>query len=437
MRTALSIFAMLFVLGLGISGCQKAVPTMSDNSAVTENAEQEFNELFAASCPTPWMPPPSPLVDIAFGDKALRFWPYTGSNFSGQAQDPINLILVGKADPRDIRAALMSLDGDRTAFGFPPVAPFNATWDDAIGDVQTGYSEAQGWLGGVIQLACGEYGPVRFHIRLFKAGEWTVGNAHFELHIPGTADHQVISWELAEQFVLADFLRSGLLDPDIPMIPVGQINDAPFRTIPAIIYNELPVELRVAIGGPLEDVTEDVPIGTDGQALILNLAQKVTRASEIRNQDFVLDYDIIAPKPFCASSPYDYVYIQGPIHLTQTVEWTETGRYKFHFYATGTLTVTPINPQTGEPSGAPMQADVLELHSGYLVGERWEAIGSKYQKLGMSTDPEGGKLFTRLVVRSSGVNGYQEEIRCGGGEWHTAASAIEAAGITSAAAKIR
>ncbi len=435
MRIGTFVTLTLCALCLGVVGCQRAMPTLADSAAASESADQEFNELFAAAHTSANYPAPAPLVDISFGDKALRFWPYTGSNFSGEPQDPINLIFVGKADPRDIRAALMSLDGDRSAFGFPPVAPFNATWDDAIGDVQTGFAENSGWLGGVIQLACGDYGPARFHLRLFKAGEWTIGNAHFEILIPGTTDHQVINWEIAEQLVIADFIRSGLLDPTVPMIPVGNINDAPFRTIPAIIYNGLPVELRAVIGGPLGDVSEDVSIGTDGQALILNLAQKVARNSEVRTQDFVIDFNQTIPKPFCASSPYDYLYVQGPVHLTQTVEWTATGRYKFHFFASGTLTAIPVNPLTGEPTGALMQAEVREIHSGYMVGERWEAIGSKYQKLGTSDDPNGGKLFNRLVVRSSGVNGFQEEIRCYDSDWRPVASKLEAAGLTGAACR--
>ncbi|MEP0829390.1 MAG: hypothetical protein HRF51_12795 [bacterium] len=432
MRIGTFITLTLCALCLAIVGCQKAMPTLANSDRSLESADQEFNELFAASSLTADFPAPAPLVDVAFDDKALRFWPYTGDDFSGQPQDPVNLIFVGQADPRDIRAALMSLDGDRSAFGFPPAAPFNATWDDAIGDVQTGYAENVGWLGGVVQLACGDYGPARFHLRLFKAGEWTIGNAHFEILIPGTTDHQVINWELAEQLVIADFIRSGLLDPNIPMIPVGSINDAPFRTIPAIIYNGLPVELRAAIGGPLGDASEDVPIGTDGQALILNLTQKVTRASEVRTQDFVIDFNQTIPKPFCASSAYDYLYVQGPVHLTQTVEWIESGRYKFRFFAGGTLTAIPVNPLTGEPTGAPMQAEVREMHSGYMVGTRWEALGSKYQKLGLSTEPNSGKLFSRLVVRSSGVNGFLEEVRCYDSDWQPVSSKLGAAGPTGA-----
>ncbi len=64
-------------------------------------------------------------VDI--GIDALEFWPYTTDIFPATPKDPINLIFFGEADPRDIRAALLSLDGDRTAYGMDPIPPFNST----------------------------------------------------------------------------------------------------------------------------------------------------------------------------------------------------------------------------------------------------------------------------------------------------------------------
>ena len=91
------------------------------------------------------------------------------------------------------------------------VPPFTLTWKDCIGDVQSGYADEFGWTGGVVQVGLGDYESPRFHMRLFKVGNWTVANAHFEILIPGTADHQVLSWELAEQRVIADIMRTGQL----------------------------------------------------------------------------------------------------------------------------------------------------------------------------------------------------------------------------------
>ena len=37
------------------------------------------------------------------------------------------------------------------------------------------------------------------------------GAAHFEVLIPGTTDHQVLSWIVARDLVVGDLMRSGLL----------------------------------------------------------------------------------------------------------------------------------------------------------------------------------------------------------------------------------
>ncbi|HEX9610445.1 MAG TPA: hypothetical protein VF978_01070, partial [Gemmatimonadales bacterium] len=198
---------------------------------------------------------PSPLASVALGSSTLEFWPFTGADFGHTPLDPINLIFFGQSDPRALRAALMMLDGDRTAFGLPDVFPFNCTWKDAIGGMQTAYSTGAGWAGSAIQLECGDFGPIRFHLRLFNAGDWTLANAHFEVLIPATTEHQVLSWELAEQLVTVDLLRSGLLDAGVPLFATGTINPSPFHEIPAVIYNGLPLELRGVIGGPSGDVS--------------------------------------------------------------------------------------------------------------------------------------------------------------------------------------
>ncbi|SYZ74339.1 exported hypothetical protein [Candidatus Zixiibacteriota bacterium] len=434
MKTIILIVTALALLGLSFVGCQKSLEPAPYETPASGNFEQEMSTLQSSACPVPPCQAPSPTVTVNLGDNNLQFWPYTGNDFSGTAQDPINLIFFGKADPRDIRTALMALPGDRTSFGYPPMPPFNSTWDDAIGDVQTGYGEPDGWSGGCIQLACGEYGPIRFHIRLFKMGKWTVANAHFEVNIPGTSDHQVLSWEAAEQLVIVDFMRSGLLDPEMPMVPTALINDSPWRTIPSIIYNGLPAEVRGFIGGPIGDVTEDVPIGTDGHAMILNLAAKAAAVPGVRVQDFVINYNIVAPKPFCSSGPYDYVYITGPVHLVQTTEIQETGTYKMSFRATGNLVVVPVNPMNGEAIGAPMTAQIAEEHGAMFMDQYWSASSSKYQKLGSLGEPGGGQLFARLLIRSNGLNGFQQSIRCAGEQWRQAETATEVSGLTSVSA---
>jgi hypothetical protein len=176
---------------------------------------------------------PSPLAPITAGGTTMRVFPYLADDLSSAPRDPVNLVFTGQADPRAIRATLMSLDGNRAG---SPFALFDCTWNDAVGGLQAAWSEAEGWSGSAIQLECGDYGPVRFHLRFFEAGEVTLGGAHFEFLIPGTSDHQVVSWELAEQLVTYDLARAGVLGAAPGSS--GPLNAAPsFRTIPGFLYD--------------------------------------------------------------------------------------------------------------------------------------------------------------------------------------------------------
>ena len=189
-------------------------------------------------------------------------------------------MFLGDADPRLIRQALLALNGDRTAFGFPNAFPFNCTWADAIGTPQTGYSDEEGWEGSAVQLECGDYATLRTHLRLFRQGPYTLGAAHFEVQIPGTSSHEVLSWEIPRALVTADVARSGHV-----AAPLGQtdpITDAPtYRTIRYQVYNSLPVELRVALGLPPGDQSSNIPIPNAGVATILTLSG-TARADRVR-----------------------------------------------------------------------------------------------------------------------------------------------------------
>lgn len=411
MKSLKSILMLAAIVAACAIGCDSTDSSLSTPSS-QEDPDRELAQFLALPNLQAPPTPPAGQVTVTFGDRSLDFWPWTGTNFSGAPQDPINLIFVGHADPREIRQALLSLDGDRTAFGMPNEAPFNATWSDAIGDMQTGYGAQTGWTGGAIQLACGDYAPLRFHIRLFRLGEWTVANAHLDLAIPGTADHQVISWEVAEQFVTADLMRCGLLDATVPMMPTQEINQPNFRTIPAVLYNEIPLELRALIGGPLGDVADDVPIGSDGHAMIFNLAGRIAPIPGVFMQTFPIEYGQTVPKPFCSSGPYDYVYVAGTVNLTQTSQVTPEGNYVMEFHAEGELQVQSVNPMTGQPAGAPFQAVVREYHSSRLTDRTCDATGWLFQKLLPSSQEGAGSLFRHLRVNDNGRSWFIERLNC-------------------------
>ncbi|UCG61660.1 MAG: hypothetical protein JSV52_15335 [Candidatus Zixiibacteriota bacterium] len=410
MKTAtLTVFitAMICVAWIGCSETISPTESFGDSDVA-------FSAMAASDVPAAEYPAPGGLVSVEFLGQNLTFWPHTGVDFSSIPQDPINLIFYGKADPRDIRAALLSLDGDRTAYGYWDIPPFNATWDDAIGDVQTGYGDGEGWTGGVIQLACGDYGPVRFHIRLFKIGQWTVGNAHFEVLVDGTADHEVLSWERAEELVLVDMNRAGLLDEAVPMGYSQFIDQAPFRAIPWYIYNFLPPEVRDYIDGPPGDLPEGAfhPVPTDGMIPIFNLADKAPRVPEVRYQDFVIEYGQYVPKPFCSSGPADLIRVDGPVHLVQTAELTDDGTYTVTFRADGELSVTPIDALTFQATGEWLVAVVKEHHDGLMTDHVAQASAMLLQNITPADDPNAGSFLKHLRVNSNGLDAFQILLKC-------------------------
>jgi len=364
--------------------------------------------------------PPAELVTLSQNGQTLRFWPYTGGALDGTPSDPVNLVFVGNADPVRIRAALLALDGDRSAFGLPPVAPFDATWSDAIGDVQACYAEGEGWQGSAIQLALGSYAPARVHLRLFRTGvpfgengTWTLGAAHFEVLIPGTADHQVLSWERAEQIVAIDLIRSGLVEPAGGAMPTAAINAAPaFRSIPAVIYNGLPTDIRAFIEGPLGDVAEDVPLGNDGSAMLLHLSGVAPILADARSEALTLHYQQVIPKPFCSDGPLDYVLVSGPVDLSRTTTVDAEGRYSYEATIHGRLSVTPIDVTANPPapSGETYFAEVGDVQSGEA-----DAFGTQAMAHTRRIAPHAGgseMLGTMLRVSSRGSDAYRAWALC-------------------------
>ena len=356
---------------------------------------------------------PTPIAAAALGDRSVEFWPYTGTNFTGTPQDPINLIFFGENDPRQIRAALMSLGGDRSAFGFPASFPFNCTWSDAIGNVQTAYSADAEWRGSAVQLECGPYGPIRFHMRLFRAGTATLGNVHFELLIPGTTEHEVLSWKLAQDLVTADLARSGLLGR--APAPTATLHPTEIREIRAPIYNGLPVPLRWAIGGPLSNVTANVPIRSSGVAMMFDLARSVPVVAGEDVENFVVTWNQLVPKPFCSQGASSYVFVQGPLTLSQRAGIDANGEYHAEFITGGTLQLTPVNPITSPPTpiDATYTAEVRETHSGDLTDGMEKADMFQLQQELPSEGPYRGTLRSDLKVGpTQSASKYGMEIEC-------------------------
>jgi len=346
------------------------------------------------------------VVPIAVGGATVSIWPFASADLA-TPDDPINLVFGGEADPRDIRNALLGLDGSRGA-PFPPVFPFNCTWSDAIGGLMAGFGETTKWAAGVVQLQCGSYGPIRFHLRLFRVGAITAGNAHFEVLIPGTADHQVLSWELAEQLVTYDMARTGLLGA-APSV-TGTITPAPtHRSIPAVIYNDLPDDLRALIGGPPVPAG-DVGIANDGRATTFVLAGRAPAVAPTAHQELTLTYGQVIPKPFCSAGPTDFLLVQGPVTLIQDV--SASGGFRMTFRARGELSAVPFDIFTGQPSGDPLKAVVLEQDQGYLDDHLSEIRGLIEQGISPERNPAAGRLRVTIAVGTERPAEYDRRETC-------------------------
>ncbi len=405
----LSVAMVLFCL----MSCSKEDPVSTTGPEFSRTDALETSEVVVDRFDAP-----DGLVDVTWQSETLRIWPYTGNDFSGAPQDPMNLVFVGRVDPVTIRAALMSLDGNRP--GFPPLPIFGATWSDAVGNVQTGYADGGGWTGAVVQLELGSYSPMRIHLRLVGCSEafgsdggWTLGAAHFEINIPSTADHQVLSWELAEKVVVADLKRSGLLDPASGPTPTGIINQTPsFHDIPAAIYNGVPDALKILCELPPGPSSAPVPIPTDGRAMILHVGQTVPVAPDNKQQAYTMSYGRIVPKPICSDGPLDFILLEGPVNITKTVRVDALGRYQYASDISGRLTAVAmdVTRMPPVPVGEPFMVLVSDQQGGvfdeHLIRVTFDTKRLAPKERGVE------KQMVTLHVSSDGANLFRSRSQC-------------------------
>jgi hypothetical protein len=339
----------------------------------------------------------------------VDIWPWTGRDLAGTTADPINLIFKGDVDVVSLRAALLSLaDGDRTAFGFPDAPPFNCTWNDAHGEMQTAYSSGSGWVGSAIQLECGDYAPLRFHIRLFDAGMWVLGAVHFDLLIPDTPQHQVLSWELPQLLVTADFARSGLLSADAEDVALGL--PGPVQVIPKAIYDGVPDELKFAVGlPPGEAPAEGVGVPSDGLATVLTVGAAASVMPGRTQYDLSMPFSQLIPMPFCSKGPTDFVWVEGPVEISVSTRVNRRGVLEVHNTLRGDLDITPFDVLTGQFSGPTFDAQISQVdNAGAGPNGTWiNAI-----QLRKALPPGVGFLKSHLMTGTNGLARFTRSEKC-------------------------
>lgn len=328
--------------------------------------------LAAPAVAGPSAPDPTPTVNVPAASGAFAVWPYTTSDFHA-GDDPVNLVFL-EADPRAIRQELMKLDGNRG-----PGVPFPCRWTDAMGYEQAAWGASEGWVGGAVQLAClndpakplGD--PFRFHVRLFRVGPHTLGAAHFEILIGGTAEHEVLGWDVARDLVALDMARAGA--PMSGATPMFTPVDGAFREIRQPVYAGLigfalaeRAAGRPQLYGLLTRVLKlpgavpsaNVPIPTEGVAILFSPSFAFAPVRSDVTTSLDVPYSVDAPKPICEPG---LIHIAGgPVHLEMRVQTNPSGKYLRTYTVNGMLAVTPLIP-----AGDTVQAVVSEVHRAMLT----------------------------------------------------------------------
>jgi hypothetical protein len=361
-------------------------------------------------------PPPSDPVTVALvppDGRLLTLGPYTANDYSGDVYDPINLFFLD-LDPREIRQSLLGLQ------------PGSCVWADGMGSEQVAWAENEGWVGGEVQLVCvnpeaplGD--PFRFHLRLYRQGDVTLGAAHFEILIPGTAQHEVLSWDAARDFVTAEMLRTGLLTPPTPY-PVAVQTPGTFRAVLRQVYDALyydptgqgqAVLAGLGLVPPPPDPAADVPIPTNGVAMVFSAHIILESGWSTTRSAVEVDYNVVTPRPFCATGPLDLVHLAGPVRLTNVVHTSPWGTYHRRHRISGTLMVTPVMPDGAggyTPTGPPVPAIVREDHRAVLsdwYGQLMQAVSQT-----LLSDP---RQTLRWKLLGGEYDRYYERVNCGDG----------------------
>lgn len=351
--------------------------------------------------------PPSGVIHVSAGGENLVVWPYTTDDFTNPS-DPINLVFPN-ADPRSIRQELMKLEGDRLPFS--ALSIHDCRWTDAMGDEQAAFGQPEHWVGGEVQLACAPEGAplgidFRVHMRLFRIGKDTIGGVHLDFLIPNTAQHDTLSWDFPRTFVAYDMGRTGALVAKVE--PVGMIAAGTFRAVQRPIYDGLvehgagPFLAMLGLVAPA-DPKADVPIPTDGHALAFVTAIDFAPARTHVVTTTEVTYNVVAPKPFCAAGPADYVKLEGPLQFVQSVSTEPSGLYERTYSFGGTFHVTPV----GAP-GEAHDASIFELHRARLDDRRGEVSWDVQQTL-LSDPPQS----MRTHFAAGDLDRFVEKVVCG------------------------
>lgn len=258
--------------------------------------------------------------------REIAFRPFTGGGADLRAAtDPINLVFVGEPDALGIRAALRSLPRGRSD-RWSALVDSGATWTDAVGGAQTAFAPESGWSAGAVQLELGEFSGRRAHLRLFPFPGFVLGAAHLEQLPTGSFEHSVFSWSGAEQLVVRELERAGV-------VATRTSHEMRLET-PRRIEDPVPGELLAVAGFRRGTPDPGDPIPGWGSLTVVSL-ENLPRGDtprHLRWSHLTLDTRVTLPGIAAQTD----IRVQGPIDIEHEV-WSELGRLRARTRVMGDL----------------------------------------------------------------------------------------------------
>ena len=298
----------------------------------------------------------------------------------------------------------MTLVGRRPTWSFLPSGANGCVWMDGMGYDQAAYVEPEGWVGDELQLVCATPdSPLgkedRFHVRLFRSGPHTIGGAHFEINVPGTAEHEVLSWEMARDFVTDEIARLDMAAFQ-GEAEVFEPKDGTFRTVRGqvnyyVFATNNAFWARLGLLDPPAPGLPAAPIPATGLAAVF--APSFTFVPV--KSDFTLTdyrtYGVVTTKPFCGGAPVQIT--GGPLTLRLRVQTNPSGKYQRTFTVAGYLKIKTLS------TGVVQDAVISQISRGMLTDNHGQ-VSEEVSQILLATDSAAGQSL--YVVFGAGKNDY-------------------------------
>jgi hypothetical protein len=126
-------------------------------------------------------------------------------------------------------------------------------------------------------------------------------------------------------------------------------------------------------------------------------------------QHFTITFGQTIPKPFC-NAGNEYVRVDGPIYLRQTVDFSASGKMTTKTFIDGELAVRSVNTVTGAV-GQPARARVQDHYRTQYSDQAFSVFSKRHQLL-LTPGSAPQQLHEQLTVGSTGRPQFQSDESC-------------------------